>query len=94
MYELKNTERETFDFTYNGKTYSIPSRTSLPMPKFRKIRKAISESGNPEEVLFDEVMELFDEYAPDVMGQIDLGQAMELFQAYANGGDEPSLGES
>lgn len=94
MYELKKSGGEAFQFSYEGKTYEIPSRTSLSMAKFRKIRKAIAESKNPEETAFDEVMEIFDEYAPDVMGTIDLGQAMSLFKAYANGGEEPSLGES
>lgn len=94
MFELQSTERDSFEFSYEGKTYTVPARTSLPMPIFRKIRKAISESNNPEEALFDEVMELFDQYAPEVMSKIDLGQAMALFQAYANGGDEPKLGES
>lgn len=94
MYELIDTERDTFDFSYHGKTYSIPARTSLPMAKFRDIRRAIAESDEPEETLFDEVMGLFDAYAPEVMEAIDLGQAMKLFRAYANGGDEPKLGES
>lgn len=93
MFVLEKKKPTVFEFEYDGKTYSVPARTSLPMSKFRAIRKAIVESDNPEETGFDEIMALFDEYIPEVMESISTEQAMELFSAYANGGDEPLLGE-
>lgn len=94
MFKLEDSKAKTFDFEFEGKTYSVPSRDSLPMSTFRSIRKALAESGNSEEVLFDEIMKLFDEYAPDVMDRICLEQAMKLFQAYSLEDDGASLGES
>ena len=94
MFKLEDSRAKTFDFEFEGKTYSVPSRNSLPMTKFREIRKALSESGNSEEVLFDEIMKIFDEYIPEVMERIDLGQAMELFKAYSVEDEGASLGES
>ena len=94
MFKLEDSKAKTFDFEYEGKTYSVPSRNSLPMTKFREIRKALAESGNSEEVLFDEIMKIFDEYIPEVMERIDLGQAMELFKAYSIEDEGASLGES
>lgn len=94
MFKLESSKAKTFDFEFEGKTYSVPSRQSLPMSTFRGIRKAIADSDNSEETLFDEIMKLFDEYVPDVMARIDLGQAMVLFQAYSVDDDGASLGES
>ena len=94
MFKLEKSKAKTFDFMFGGKKYSIPSRASLPMKRFREIRKALAEADYSEEVLFDEIMKLFDEYAPDVMERIDLGQAMELFKAYSSEDDDASLGES
>ena len=97
MYKLEGSKAKTFDFEYDGKTYSVPSRESLPMSTFRAIRKAIAESDSPEETGFDEIMKLFDEYIPEVMENIDMGQALELFRAYSfmdDGEDSASLGKS
>lgn len=95
MYKLENSTAKTFDFEYEGKTYSVPARTSLPMSTFRAIRKAIADSDNPEETGFDEIMKLFDEYIPEVMERIDMGQALELFKAYSSmdDGEGATLGE-
>ena len=94
MFKLDESKSKTFDFEYKGKVYSVPNRESLPMTTFRAIRKAISESDNSDEVLFDEIMNLFDEYVPEVMQSIDLSQAMELFKAYSTDGDGADLGKS
>ena len=94
MFKLDESKAKTFDFEFEGKTYSVPSRNSLPMRTFREIRKALSDSNNSEEALFDEIMKVFDEYIPEVMERIDLGQAMELFKAYSVEDDGESLGES
>lgn len=94
MYQVKEQKAKRFSFEFDGKAYEVPARGSLPIQTFRAIRKAMAESDNAEEVFFDEVMKLFDEYAPEVMEAIDLDQAMDLFRAYATDGDEPTLGES
>lgn len=94
MFKLEDSKAKTFEFEFDGKTYSVPSRESLPMSTFRAIRAALAESGGSEEVLFDEIMKIFDEYIPEVMERIDLGQAMELFKAYSVEDDGASLGES
>ena len=94
MFELSESTADVFRFTYKGKEYAIPSRASLPLPVFRRIRKAISESDNPEEEGFDQIMALFDEYIPDVMEELSFEQAVKLFTAYANGGEDATMGES
>lgn len=94
MFKLEKSTAKSFEFEFEGETYSIPSRESLPMARFREIRAALAGSDNSEETLFDEIMRLFDEYVPDVMARIDLGQAMKLFQAYSVDDDGANLGES
>ena len=96
MFKLEDSKQDDFMFEFEGKTYSIPSRNSLPLSTFKAMRKAINAAKDPEEAVFDEVMKLFDEYAPEVTKKITLAQAMELFKAYANDetDDEASLGES
>ena len=94
MFKLESKPKQDFKFEFEGEVYSIPSRSSLPMKRFREIRKAIQESDSPEETGFDEIMKIFDEHIPEVMERIDMAQAMELFRAYSNGGDEASLGKS
>lgn len=94
MFKLDDSKAKSFEFEFEGKVYLIPSRTGLPMSTFRKIRKALAESDNSEEALFDEIMKVFDEYAPEVMDRIDLNQAMQLFRAYSVEDDGESLGES
>lgn len=94
MFKLESGDAQSFEFEFEGKKYTIPSRLGLPMKRFRKIQKAISQSDDKEETLFDEIMGVFDEYAPDVMDKLTLGQAMELFTAYSTDEDAPSLGES
>ena len=94
MFKLEKSGAKTFDFEFEGKKYSVPSRQSLPVSTFRSMRKAINESDNQEEALFDEVMKLFDKYVPAVMKKIDLSQAMELFKAYSTEDDGASLGKS
>ena len=93
MFKLESNEQKVFEFEFDGKTYSIPSRLGLPMARFRKIQKAITQADDKEEALFDEIMAVFDEYAPGIMEQLTLGQAMELFKAYSSD-DDTSLGES
>ena len=94
MFELSESTADVFRFTYKGKEYEVPSRAGLPLSVFRRIRKAIAESDKPEETMFDEIMALFDEYIPDVMEELKLEQAVELFTAYANGGEDATMGES
>lgn len=93
MFKLDKCTANPFEFEFEGKTYTVPNKLDLPMPVFMAIRKAIIESNDPQEALFDEVMKLFEQYVPEVMEKITLSQATELFKAYAiDEGD--SLGES
>ena len=94
MFKLEKSKAKTFDFEYDGKEYSVPSVSSLPMKRFRAIREKLAESNNSAEVFFDEIMNLFDEYIPEVMDTIDLDEAKALFKAYSAENDEASLGES
>lgn len=93
MFKLES-NKQVFEFEFDGETYSIPSRLGLPMPRFRKIQKAISKADDKEEALFDEIMAIFDEYAPGIMERLSLGQAMELFKAYSADENDATLGES
>lgn len=94
MYTIEKSDGKRFEFEVDGKVYSVPMRESLPMPKFREIRKRISESDNPAEVAIDMVFELFDEYAPGVLDSLTFEQALKLVNAYSSGGDGETLGES
>ena len=88
MYQLQERKPDLFEFEYKGKKYGVPTMDSLPFATFMRIRKKLSESDNPSELGFDEIMNLFESYAPDVMRDIDLSQAKELFMAYAQTGTE------
>lgn len=86
MFKLEERKPNLFEFEYKKKKYGIPAMDSLPFSTFMRIRKKLSESDNPAELSFDEIMDLFETYAPDVMSEIDLSQAKELFMAYAQSG--------
>ena len=92
MFELDDAKPELFEFTYKGKKYGIPTVDCLPFATFMNIRKSMNESGNAAEAGFDEIMGLFEQYAPDLMGEITIAQAKELFVAYSTSG-KTSLGE-
>ena len=86
MFKLEERKPTLFEFEYKKKKYGVPVMDSLPFATFMRIGKKLTESDNPEEISFDEVMDLFEKYAPDVMQEIDLSQARELFMAYAQSG--------
>lgn len=92
VFKLESRKPKMFEFEYDGKKYGVPSVDSLPFSTFMRIRKKLEESDNPSELGFDEIMNLFESYIPDVMAEIDLSQAKELFTAYASSSTQ--LGES
>ena len=94
MYTVEKSGAKRFEFEIDGEVYSVPMRESLPMPKFREIRKRISESDNPAEEAIDTVFELFDEYAPGALDKLTFEQALNLVNAYSTGEDGETLGES
>lgn len=95
MFKLDSGKSNVFEFEFEGETYSVPSRLGLPMARFRKMRKVLASADDQNEALFDEIMDVFDEYVPDVMRRITLEQAMSLFRAYSHDDEgEASLGES
>ena len=95
MFKLEEATPELFEFEYKGKKYGVPAIDSLPFSTFMRIRKKLSGSAQEDvgELGFDEIMGLFEHYVPDVMDDINLTQAKELFIAYAASGSA-SLGES
>lgn len=92
MYKLEEAKPELFEFTYKGKKYGVPTIDSLPFATFMRIRKKMGESDDAGEAGFDEIMGLFEQYAPKVMESINLAQAKELFIAYSASGSA-ALGE-
>lgn len=92
MYKLEEQKPDMFEFEYKGKKHGVPSIDSLPFSTFMRIRKKLSGSDDPGELGFDEIMGLFEQYVPDVMEEINLNQAKELFIAYAGSGSA-NLGE-
>lgn len=92
MYKLEEAKPELFEFTYKGKKYGVPTIDSLPFATFMRIRKKMGESDDAGEAGFDEIMGLFEQYAPKVMEDINLAQAKELFIAYSASGSA-ALGE-
>lgn len=91
MYVVDTQEAKGFEFMVDGKVYNIPRRESLPISKYREIRKRINEASNPEEEAIDAIFDLFDEYAPGVIGSMTFGEAVKLVKAYTSDED---LGES
>lgn len=94
MYKVETGETTQFEFSIGRKKYAIPSRESLPMPKFRAMRKRIAEADEKEEEAINAVFDLFDEYAPGALDSLTFEQALKLCNAYATGGDGDTLGES
>lgn len=92
MFKLEEAKPELFEFEYKGKKHGIPAIDSLPFSTFMRIREKLSDSDNAGELGFDEIMNLFNQYVPDVMDEINITQAKELFIAYAGSGSA-SLGE-
>ena len=95
MFKIPETEPEVFEFEFEGETYSIPAVSALGINRFRKIRKALKASSNQSETMFDELMSVFDEYIPEAMEKMTMGQATALFREYARATNgNASLGES
>ena len=92
MFKLESAKPELFEFTYKGKKYGVPTVDSLPISTFMRIRKKMGEAEDASEVMFDEVMALFEQYAPKVMDEISLTQAKKLLDAYSASGSS-NLGE-
>lgn len=92
MFKLEEVKPELFEFEYKGNKYGIPTIDSLPFSTFMRIRKKMGESDDAGESGFDEIMGLFEQYAPEVMEDINLTQAKELFIAYSASGSA-NLGE-
>ena len=92
MYKLEEQKPNMFEFEYKGKKHEIPAIDSLPVSTFMRIRKKMNESVGADEAGFDEIMGLFEQYAPDVMAEIILSQAKELIVAYSASGSS-NLGE-
>ena len=86
MFKLEESKPDLFEFEYKGKTYGIPAIDSLPFSTFMRIRKKLSSAEDAGELGFDEIMALFEQYVPEVMDDINLTQAKELFMAYAGSG--------
>lgn len=91
-YHVQERKPDMFDFEYKGVTYSVPSVSSLPFKTFMRIRKKLNDSGDPNELFFDEVMSLFEEYAPEAMASMSFEEAQDVFTAYAQAGRD--LGKS
>ena len=92
MFKLEDRNPAMFEFEYKGKKYGVPTIDSLPFSTFMRIRKKLNGSEDASELGFDEIMGLFEQYIPDVMDEIRLDQAKELFVAYASS-TATSLGE-
>ena len=92
MFKLEEAKPEFFEFEYKGKKYGIPAIDSLPFSTFMRIREKLKGADDAGELGFDEIMGLFEQYVPEVMEEINLTQAKELFIAYAGSGT--SLGKS
>lgn len=86
MFKLEESKPELFEFEYKGKTYGVPAIDSLPFCTFMRIRKKLSSAEDAGELGFDEIMSLFEQYVPEVMEEINMKQAKELFMAYATSG--------
>lgn len=94
MYVVEKGDAEQFEFKVGRKVYSVPKRESLPMPKFREIRKRLESAENQAEEAINAMFDLFDEFAPGALDTLTFEQALKLVNAYTTEGDGESLGES
>lgn len=94
MYEVEKSEAPKFEFKIGRKVYKIPRRESLPVPKFREIRKRIKNADNQAEEAIDAMFDLFEEYAPGALDSMTFEGALKLINAYTNEGEGATLGES
>ena len=94
MYKVEAGTAAQFEFDIDGEVYSVPRRESLPMPKFRELRKRITEADNQAEEAIDSMFDLFDEFAPGALDSLTFEQALKLVNAYMSGGEGETLGES
>lgn len=92
MYKVENSA-ELFEFEVDGKQYSIPTLTNLPMKKFREIQRRIrgAKDGLKEEEAVYSLLDVFDELAPGSTDSLTYIQAAKLVKEYTTGNDE--LGE-
>jgi len=94
MYAVENDAGRVFEFSYEGETYSVPARESLPYKTFVRIQELIDGADDKSAAAIAAVTGLFNEYAPGVIDKLTVEQALKLITAYSEAGDEPSLGES
>ena len=96
MYIVEKGEAKYFEFKSGKKIYKVPRRESLPVPKFREIRKRIMAADDPAQEGIDAIFDLFEEYAPGAFDNLTFTQALNIVNAYMSGDDDEgaSLGES
>lgn len=94
MYKVETGGASLFEFEIGRKKYKVPRRESLPMPKFREMRKRIAEAEDKDEEAINAIFDLFDEFAPGALDSLTFEQALKLVTAYTSDDDGEPLGES
>lgn len=87
-------EAPRFEFKVGEDVYSMPRVNDLPMADAMRIKSTIDAAG-PEgraDALAQAAIDLFEQYAPGVVGGLTMGQFSALVDAYM--GDGQAVGES
>ena len=95
MFEVKASEIEYFEFSFEGNEYRVPLMRHMPLKKLLEYNKALSKvkPGQESDFLVAFIADIFDENAPGVSDKLTADQFHEVMQAYIAEG-KVSLGES
>lgn len=78
MIEIKKTE-EKFEFSYDGKSYAVPSMRSIPLAEMNKMLEA---SQNGELADIKATQEFFKKYAPGFVKAATFGDYADAVAAW------------
>jgi hypothetical protein len=91
MYEINTGETSTFDFSVDGKAYSVPTFESMPYKTLKDFREFTRGDVSGVDIAAWAVEHVFEAYAPGCTENLTVGQLYGLVDAYTKSQDE--LGE-
>lgn len=85
---------ERFEFKVGDEVYSMPQVNDLPMADALRIKALMDEAGDGDaaDLMTKVAVDLFDQYAPGVVGKLTMTQFAALARAYMGNGE--AMGES
>lgn len=93
MFTIDTAEKHVFEFSFEGEVYSLPARESLGIKWMRELKKRFDAAEDKQEEAVWAMLDLIEEYVPEVFDKLTFEQALQLVTAYTT--DEgASMGES